>query len=76
MQEQLLLAVLPTGESEKEGQSVHMDELVADEYLPFMQSRQVTEDVAPNMFEYLPGWHIVQTTESTPECVPCGHKLQ
>jgi hypothetical protein len=42
------LESLPMGESDPRGQSVQADELGAVEYLPIIQSMQVTDDEAPN----------------------------
>jgi hypothetical protein len=64
------------GESDEGGQSVHMDTAASVEYLPVMQSRQVADDEAPNVPEYLPGSHGVQAPEDTPDHVPGTHEVQ
>jgi hypothetical protein len=64
------------GESDEGGQSVHMDEAAAVEYLPVMQSRQVADDEAPDVPEYLPGSQGVQAAEDNPDHVPGTHEMQ
>ena len=73
---QLLLAWLPMGESDVRGQSVHIDEAAAVEYLPVMQRRQVAFDEAPKVFEYVPGSQEVQAVDEAPEYVPRSHEVQ
>ena len=73
---QLLLAWLPMGESDVRGQSVHIDEAAAVEYLPVMQRRQVAVDEAPKVFEYVPGSQEVQAVDEAPEYVPRSHEVQ
>ncbi len=76
LHEQLLLAWLPMGESDARGQSVHIDEAAAVEYLPVMQQRQVAVDEAPKAFEYVPGSQEVQAVDEAPEYVPRSHEVQ
>ena len=59
------------GESDPEGQSVHVVELVVFEYLPFIQRMQVADDEDPNVLEYLPASHVVHVlADETPEYAP------
>ncbi len=76
LHEQLLLAWLPMGESDARGQSVHIDEDPPLEYLPIMQRRQVADDEAPKVFEYVPRSQEVQAVDEAPEYVPRSHKVQ
>ncbi len=76
LHEQLLLVWLPMEESDARGQSVHIDEAAAVEYLPVMQRRQVAVDEAPKVFEYVPGSQEVQAVDEAPEYVPWSHEVQ
>ena len=64
------------GESDEGGQLVHMDAAAAVEYFPVMQSRQVADDEAPKVFEYVPASQEVQAVDEAPEYVPRSHAVQ
>ena len=73
---QLLLAWLPMGESDARGQSVHIDEAAAVEYLPVMQRRRVAVDEAPKVLRYDPAPQVELPDKNEFEYFPATQTMQ
>jgi hypothetical protein len=76
LHEQLLLAWLPMGESDARGQSVHIDEAAAVEYLPVMQRRRVAVDEAPKVLRYDPAPQVELPDKNEFEYFPATQTMQ